>query len=391
MPDNRGTIMRGCRMQRQRYHKRSTALPFLAALSITLLCLVSCESRKPPLRIGLSVNLSGRGGTAGEYIRDGAMLAVEEINQRGGVNGRPLQLLVRDDGNTDEGVMKADKSLIHEEVVAIIGHTHSDSTLKAYPYVTSHNTLLFTSYTATTLLTGKDDLFFRTSVDTQVYGAALGKLLARKKVRTVAFLMDMSNPSFATEYVEETRKHFSGTVVTVPFDYRKRPDMDTVLPGLTKAAPQAVILLTEVSMTGIAAQKLRAKGFRGDLIATLWAQTPDLLRYGGSAVEGMTLLTFIDPENKRPDYLAFSERIREKFKAEVSARTDRAYEAVCILAEALKKCPTPTAAELKAALLSMEFVTLMGPVRFDRYGDVIRPVYEVQIQEGRFRNRGEIQ
>ena len=83
---------------------------------IILLCFTSCKQPpQPPIKIGLSVNLSGTGGTAGEHIRDGALLAVDHINTHGGINGRPLELLIRDDENSDDGIQKADESLINEK------------------------------------------------------------------------------------------------------------------------------------------------------------------------------------------------------------------------------------------------------------------------------------
>ena len=65
----------------------------------SVIFIVSCSQQpaEEPIKIGLSVNLSGRGGMSGEHIRDGAMLAVRDVNERGGINGRPLELLVRDD------------------------------------------------------------------------------------------------------------------------------------------------------------------------------------------------------------------------------------------------------------------------------------------------------
>jgi len=61
-----------------------------------------------------------------------------------------------------------------------------------------------------------------------------------------------------------------------------------------------------------------------------------------------------------------------------------------ILADALKRSPGINSIELKKALLAGEYDTLMGHVRFDSYGDVIRPVYEVVVREKQFRNNGEI-
>ncbi|MGD8548768.1 MAG: ABC transporter substrate-binding protein, partial [Desulfobacterales bacterium] len=217
---------------------------------IIVLCLVlyhifwigACDSKKEPIKIGLVVNLSGRGGTAGEYIREGAMIAADEINQKGGIQGRPILLVIKDDENTDDGIINADKELIAEGVPIIIGHTYSESTLKAYPYVTSRDTLLFTSYTATSRLTGKDDLFFRTSVDTASYGRALSVLLTKRQFSRVCFLMDMSNPSFTLEYVEETEKYYTGNTYSIEFNSRKETNWDSVIHELMEPNPEAIIL-----------------------------------------------------------------------------------------------------------------------------------------------------
>jgi branched-chain amino acid transport system substrate-binding protein len=338
----------------------------------------------PPIRLGLALNLSGHGGTAGEYIREGALLAVEEVNAAGGIHGRPLELLVRDDRNTEQGVIESDKALLRQGVVAIIGHVTSQATLVAYPLVTTSGVLLFTPYTATHELTGLDDLFLRTSMDTAQYGVAMAKLLRRKQTESVAFVMDMSNPSFALEYVEYTRHNFTGHTRQFRFDPERGIDWRTLLGQLLEFNPDAVVFLTEVGVTGIAAQKLVQSGYTGPMIATLWAQTPDLMRFGGTAVEGMSLVTFIDPDNRTPAFRRFSENMQRRLNKPANARSTRAYEAINILAEALRHCNRPTAAGLKQQLLQRPYPTLLGKVEFDANGDVLRKVYEVRVENGRF-------
>ena len=371
--------------------KRSFLIIVLCLVIHQIFWLGGCDSKKEPIKIGLAVNLSGRGGTAGEYIREGAMIAAKDINEQGGIHGRSISLIIKDDENTDDGIIRADKELIAQGVPVIIGHSHSESTLKAYPYVTSNDTLLFTSYTATSRLTGKDDLFFRTSVDTVSYGRALSVLLTKRQLKRVCFLMDMSNPSFTLEYVEQTGKHYSGNTYSVKFNSREETDWGVIIRELMEPNPEAIVLLTEVTMTGVSAQKLRSRGFTGDLIATLWAQTSDLMRYGGKAVEGMTIITFVKPRYNNAQYNAFAGKIEENFHHPVTARAVRAYEAVYIISEALKRCSTFTPIEIKRNLLRLpEKDYIMGPVRFDTYGDVIRPIYEVRIKDSEFYDAGQI-
>lgn len=379
--------MKTFRAENQVMKKKIFVLLFIFCLAAAII-FSACNKQEPPVKIGLSINLSGRGGDAGEHIRDGALLAVEEVNNRGGIKNRPFELLIRDDQNSDSGIQKADESLIAEGVVAIIGHSYSSATLKAYPYVTEHNTLLVTGYTGTTQLSGKDDLFIRTSVDCVLYGQKTAELLNNQDVHSVAFLMDMTNPAFVTEYSQQTQKHFAGKNYEVRFDSRKQTDWNRIIAELIDGKPDAIVFLTEASMTGVALQKLKARAYKGKRIATPWAQSPGLMRYAGSSAEGLRIISFIDPDNNRPQYLKFATNLEQKFHKKVSARSVRAYELVMILADALERCDKINSLELKKAMLSGNYSTLIGNVKFDRYGDVIRPLYEIVVKDGRFINRG---
>jgi len=360
-------------------------------LFLTVFLLMACAEKKEPVKIGLSINLSGRGGAAGDYIRDGAMIAVEEINDKGGVKGHPISLIIKDDKNTKEGVLSADKELIDEGVPVIIGHAYSQSTVMAYDYVTSRNTLLFTPYTATSDLSGKDDYFIRSSVDTNLYGRALSILLEKRKISTVSCLLDMSNKSFVTEYVDATKKYTNVKCNTSEINSKGGVDWEISIDKLLRPDPDAIILLTEVTMTGIASQKLRLKGFKGHLIATLWAQTPDLIRYGGEAVEGLSIVTFINNKYENIIYESFYEKMMKSFKHAPTARSVRSYEAIYLIATAMRSCSNFTSEEIKKNLLSLsDFNNIMGPVKFDAFGDVVRPIYEIVIRNGKFFNAGHL-
>jgi len=353
--------------------------------------LFACEKVPPePIKIGLSINLSGRGGAAGEHIRDGALLAVREINEKGGINGRSLDLLVRDDKNSEDGIRQADQELIDAGVVAIIGHSYSSNTVTAHPLVTSQNTLLITAYTATTRLSRLDDLFLRTSVDCELYGEKMAAILQKKGIHSIAVLMDMTNPAFVLDYLKYLKAHFDGQIREVRFDSRENAPWPKLIAQLTADSHQGIVLLTEASMTGVALQKLKAEQYSGALFATLWTQTPELFRIAGPAAEGLSIVTFINPENTRPEYLEFSRRMEEYFHKPATARSARAHEMVNILADALQRTQELSASALKAALLSGEYETIMGKVRFNQYGDVDRAVYDVKVKNSKFVNGGEI-
>jgi len=313
-------------------------------------------------------------------------LAVEAINRHCGINGRPLKLIIKDDKNTEERILKADKSRIEAGCPVIIGHNNSQNTFIAYPLVTSHKRILFTAYSATTRLSGKDDLFFRTSVDNYLFGKAFGRLLKDEGIGSIVFLLDESNPTFSEDLREEISKNFDGRISTVRINSSTGIDWDRTAERLMATRAEAVVMVTEGIATGIAAQKLKLKGYNGRYFATLWAHDPILIAYGSQAVEGMEIVTFLKPEYDNSMYREFSYGIVREFSLSHSPKAARAYEAIFILADAMKRCvPNPEDVLcIKRHLLSESYNFLLGPVRFDKFGDVLRPIYDVQVRNQKF-------
>ncbi|MFC1523312.1 ABC transporter substrate-binding protein [Thermodesulfobacteriota bacterium] len=372
-----------------------TCRPFIFML-ITIGFLVgllySCDRAGEPINIGLSISISGPGGTSGEDIRDGALLAVHEINKAGGINGRPLKLIIQDDQNRESIILEKDRELIEQGVIAIVGHSYSQNTLTAYPLIQEHDTLLLAPYTSTSKLTGKDDFFIRTSVDTEMYGKSLAILLNKRQYGTISFLLDISNAGFVEEFHKKSLKNFPGSPHAVRFNSKKKYNRQELVSDLLRTNPQAIILMTNASLTGMFSQRLEDAGYTNDLIASIWSHTPELIHFGSSAVEGLTLISFVNPDRSNPEFQAFTQAMQSQFHKSPNPRSIRAYEALSIIAAALKECsPTPTSQELKSTMVNSRFVTLLGPIHFDGFGDVVRPVYEIQINNGQFTPIGEIQ
>lgn len=362
-------------------------LKFLSFTVATLLLfvLLSCNREKDAIKIGLAINITGESEEAGENIRDGALIAVQEVNENNGIIGRPLELLIRDDHDHKNDIFIADQELIDAGVIAIIGHSNARNTITAYEKVTQQNTLLFTGFAAATALSGQNDLFFRTSVDNAQYGKALADLLHERNIIKAGVLLDVANRSFVEDYVGQTERHFTGKLNRVHINSKKDIGWDYVIRQLLEEKPEAVIMLTGINETAIAAQKIRTLAPDLPLISSNWAQESDLSELGGAAVEGLEIITFVDPQYNNQMYKNIVKRMEEDFQRPLTARSVRAYELIRILADALRQCSsTPDVQELKKQLLEMEFTTPMGQVRFDRFGDVQRPIYLMRIQDGKF-------
>ena len=108
---------------------------FLAALVLGLLVLAaSAACAADPIKVGYLANLTGEGASWGQHEQNGAILAVEEINKKGGVLGRPLALVVYDAKGRPEDAINAVRRMITvDKVVAIGGANYSGINIATAP------------------------------------------------------------------------------------------------------------------------------------------------------------------------------------------------------------------------------------------------------------------
>ena len=125
------------------------------SLVLAMVVLTACL-KKEPIQVGLAAEITGKHSEIGVFVRNGTELAFEEINAAGGVSGRKLALLVRDDLGTAEGARQADRELIRAGVVAIIGHATSQQTLHGREVTEGAQIVLISPTTSTPALDGID-------------------------------------------------------------------------------------------------------------------------------------------------------------------------------------------------------------------------------------------
>lgn len=114
-------------MKKERFRQQVSLLMLLLVLVLGFSsCAALPASNQQPIKIGLIAPLSGGSAPSGEAIRRGMLIAVEEINQKGGVLGRPLEVIARDVANDKEAGIQALNDLIdNDKIVAVFGGIYS--------------------------------------------------------------------------------------------------------------------------------------------------------------------------------------------------------------------------------------------------------------------------
>src|SRR5262245_31177383 len=115
---------------------RRPVLQAAAALLFGALPFAPGARAAEPIKIGLLTALSGQSARAGEAITRGATIAIEEINAKGGVLGRPLELVRRDDeSNPAKGLIAARELIQREKVAVLVGGLDTPVELAIVPFV----------------------------------------------------------------------------------------------------------------------------------------------------------------------------------------------------------------------------------------------------------------
>lgn len=363
---------------------------YLTACSILLLSLLwtGCTLRRP-IQIGFAGELTGRRAELGVDGRDGALLAVETLNRAGGVAGRPVELVVRDDLGTPEGAREAARQLIAADVVAIVGHMTSEQTLSAYPVTEAAEMLLFSPTASTPVLSGRDDHFFRINPTNSLGAQVLARHIIRDRgLSRVAVVFDIDNAAYVRSYRDafvESFENEDGLVVgEVSFSSADEPDFGLLLSELREAELEGILIIASPFDTALIAQRARLEGANWPLFAAGWAETDTLLRNGGAAVEGIEIVMNYDSNSRDPAFLDFAARYQERFGRLPTFAAAQSYEAVIVLAAGLEQTGGGSSG-LPQALLDIEtFEGLSGTIHIDPFGDIVRTIYLTTVEDGEF-------
>ncbi len=341
-----------------------------------------------PLKLGFVSGLTGRFSDLGTAGRNGAHLAVEEANQSGGLNGRRIELITRDDKQDPAAAVQADRELIAAGVAAIIGHMTSSMTLAALSLINEQQVLMISPTTSTEELAGIDDYFFRVLATNKTETDSLaGHAFQTHGLREVAAMFDLANSGYTESFFNNFRDEFEklgGTIIfSKGFTAGKDLSFSALAAEIFAAEVEGMLIIAGALDTAMICQQLRKRNFKGIIIPCGWAMTPELISNGGSAVEDLLFSQQFDQNSTAPDYLRFKSDYRSRFGNEPNFASVYAYDAVRVILEALSIDSNPD--NLKRTIIAKgTFTGLQRDFQIDRYGDAHSQRLLLTIRDGQF-------
>jgi branched-chain amino acid transport system substrate-binding protein len=378
----------------------TTLFAVLSAVSV----LPGSASAADELKLGYLTATTGPFVALSRSNQIAAAMAVDEINTKGGVKGKKIKLITFDTaGKPEQAVVGLRKLAEDDQVLAIVGPFSSGEARVAFAAGERTGIVTMPMASSAPKLAEPFKYGFRNTSDE---GYMFSKVMATLKKKSMP--MATGAVAYATD---DTISKVMGTRILPAIMEKMGVDMkgevNFNLASFDLSPQVSQLMQTKTDLVGVGAppevaiklaKEMRRQGHKGRLIAGSTIADPDLPKKMGEAGDGTTIPTtfYADLDDRTK---AFAEEFRKRAKAEGSDRTEPAqfdaatYDIVLFYAWAIEQGGvTGDVAKLKEertairdALAKMKnFAALEGPISFGSDGDALKPVYIIEIKDGKW-------
>jgi branched-chain amino acid transport system substrate-binding protein len=375
--------------------KRLALLAAWASVAVSAACGGEKAPQEQGIKVGFFGALTGPTATFAQSGRDGATLAVSQINGAGGVLGKPIVLLAEDDrGEASEAASAVSKLITRDHVVALIGEQASSRTLAAAPIAQSYGVPLISPTSTNEEVTKKGDYIFRACFIDAYQGRATAEF-ARKdlKAQTAAILTDAKS-DYSVGLAQAFRRNFEalGGRITSELKYSEGDgDFSAQLTAIRPERPDILFIPGYYTDAGLIARQARSLGLTTTLLGADGWDSPKLAEIGGSAVEGAYFANHYSVDDPAPAVRRFVEAYRSRYGAEPDSIAASSYDAMRMLADAITRAGSTEGKRVREALASTrDFAGVTGTITMDAERNPIKPAVILKVEGGRFRFAGSI-
>ncbi len=323
------------------------------------------------IKIGTAGPITGSNATFGAQLKAGAQQAVDDINAKGGVLGKKLELSIGDDACDPKQAVSVANKFAADKVVFVAGHFCSSSSIPASKVYTEEGILQITPASTNPKFTDEGSWnTFRTCGRDDQQGAVAGALIAKEfKTRKIAVLHD--NTAYGKGLADETKKAMNklGVKETMYTAYVPGDKDYSALVSLMKKANVDVIYIGGYhTETGLIVKQAREQGMNVTVIGGDALVTNEFWQITGPLGEG-TLMTFPSDPRTRPTAKAVVDAFKAK-GIDPEGYVLYSYAAVEIWAKAATKAGTTDAKKVAETLHAGTWDTVLGKISYDKKGDV---------------------
>lgn len=364
----------------------------MRAVIALALCLAVAPARadRPaePLVVGAFLALTGPEASFGVATQHGIALAVAERNAKGGIGGRPIELVVLDTaGKPAEAGPVVTRLVTDKRAIAVIGDVASSLSIEGAAVAQQLGIPMITSSSTNPRVTEAGGLISRVCMLDDAQGAVLAAHARKLGARSAAVLVDSStaySKTLATAFTDAFVA-LGGKVASEQTYQSGSSTFTTQLEAIAATRPDAIVIpgfATDVAAIAIEARRQKMKtrmlGFDG------W-DSSTLGKLGGPALDGGRYVNHYAPDAPGAANAAFVRAYKKAYKAAPDTLAALGYDAARVLLDAIARAPSTSGKDLGAAIRATKnFRGVTGTITIGNDGNPVRkPGVILQLKRGK--------
>jgi branched-chain amino acid transport system substrate-binding protein len=337
----------------------------------------AAEAPAEVIKIGHVGPLTGGIAHLGKDNENGARLAVEEINAAGGLKvgdkTYKFELVAEDDkADPKEGTLAAQK-IVDSGAVAVVGHLNSGTTIPASKiYADASVAQISPSATNPKYTEQGFKTAYRVVANDNQQGSVLANYAAETlKAKTIAIIDDRTAYGQGlADVVEKVAKEKGLKVVGREFTNDKATDFNAILTKIRGAKPDVVMYGGMDATAGPMAKQMKQLGIKSTFLAGDGVCSPEFIKLAGDAAGILHCSMAGEAVEKMAKGADFVAKYKAKFNQDVQIYSPYAYDAVYVVADAIKRAGKADRASITAAMPAANYEGVTGTIAFDEKGDI---------------------
>ncbi len=343
------------------------------------------------IKIGEYASLTGKEAAFGQSSHKGTVLAVEELNARGGVLGRQIELITEDNQSKQgESATIAKKLISREKVAAILGEVASMRSMEAAPICQAYKVPMVSPSSTYPRVTEVGNYIFRVCFTDRFQGHVLARVAKDTlRIRRVALLTSVSSAYSVglAEYFKERFAADGGQIVIEQKYTEGSKDFDAQLTAIKAAGVEGIFVPGYYTEAALICRQARELGISVPLFGGDGWEAPELIDIGGAAVEGCYYTTHYSPQVDSPVVKGFVARFQARFKGETpDAMAALGYDSALVMADAIRRAGSTDGPAIRAALAATrDFAGVTGTTTMDKDRNASKAAFLIMVKEGQFK------
>lgn len=363
----------------------------VSLLVVASLVLTACGGAAggDKIKVAVLAPLSGPVPTFGVSTRDGALLAIEEWNAKGGVLGKQIEAVVADSQCTaDPAVNAANKVIDQDGVKYIVGEVCSKASIPVSEIAEAKGVVQISPTSTNPAVTvdpntGKTKQYiFRACFIDPFQGLVMAKFALGQGKKTAFIMFDKGN-DYVLGLAEAFEKSFTeggGTIVGKEAYTGQDTDFSAILTKVADSKAEVLFLPDYYNIVNLVGAQAKERGVTAVMMGGDGWDSSDL---DLAAADGGFFSNHYSAEDTRPIVQDFVNRYEAKYGSKPDALATLAYDATNLLLVAIEKAGANDPAKVKDALAALQYEAVSGKIIFDASHNPIKSAVVMQVKDGK--------